>query len=122
VVLAHSVAARLEVSDEYQPSQDRTRDWKSAGGDWAFVYLQDPLALKPIPVRSLSGEEIQRISASKSATQVGYGPDRQYMPSIIHNCEIRETALSAVLSHRCFMDMEARRSSPTLTVSPRSSP
>jgi len=102
VPLAHSVAERFEVSAEFQPSGAKSSEWTTAGGDWALVYLKDALPLKPIPVHSLASEDVKRISAAKSATQVGYGPDRQYMPSIFRNCEIQESSFSAVLLHRCF--------------------
>jgi Trypsin len=102
VPLAHSVAERFEVSQEFQPSHDQAVDWKTAGGDWALVVLKDALALKPIPVHSPTSEEVQKISAAKSATQLGYGPDRLYMPSVFRNCEIQKTPLSSVLLHRCF--------------------
>ena len=54
VPLAHSVAERFEVSACVSAERERTRDWRTAGDDWALVYLQDALPLKPIPVRSLS--------------------------------------------------------------------
>jgi len=98
---AHSIAASLEVSRDYDPQlEGRT----GAAGDWAIVTLTDVFTVRPVPVRALNAEEFRAVAASNSAMQVGYGRDRRYLPSIVRNCEIGEGPSQTLFTYRCLLN------------------
>ena len=99
---AHSVAASLEVSPDFNPQSEG--GIAGADADWAIVTLADALTSRPVGVRALSAEEFRAVAAANSAMQVGYGRDRPYLPSIVRNCEIAEGPSQAVFTYRCLVN------------------
>jgi V8-like Glu-specific endopeptidase len=99
---AHSIAASLEVSRDYDPQLDGRIT--GAAGDWAIVTLTDVFTVPPVPVRALNAEEFRAVAASNSAMQVGYGRDRRYLPSIVRNCEIGEGPSETLFTYRCLLN------------------
>ncbi len=102
VAAAHSVAARFEVSRDYDPQLERRIT--GAAGDWAIVTLTDALNSRPVRVRALDAEEFGAVAAANSAIQVGYGRDRRYLPSIVRNCEISGSPSQALFTYRCLVN------------------
>jgi V8-like Glu-specific endopeptidase len=99
---AHSIAASLEVSRDYDPQLDG--QIAGAAGDWAIVTLTEAFAERPVPVRALDVEEFRAVAVSNSAMQVGYGRDRRYLPSIVRDCQIGEGPSQTLFTYRCLLN------------------
>jgi uncharacterized protein len=101
VPAAHSVAERLVVSKEYEPDR-----WSidSSPTDWGVIVLKDALSIKPVSVKSITREQFDAVSKSNSALQVGYGRDRPYLPSIVHDCVVTEGPDDRTFMYRCLTD------------------
>jgi uncharacterized protein len=98
---AYSVAERLVVSKEYEPGH-----WTidSSPTDWAVIVLRDALSIRPVSVKSITREQFDAVSKSGSALQVGYGRDRPYLPSIVHDCRVTEGQDDRTFMYRCLTD------------------
>jgi uncharacterized protein len=96
---AYSVAERLVVSKEYEPGR-----WTidSSPTDWAVIVLRDALSIRPVSVKSITREQFDAVSQSGSALQVGYGRDRPYLPSIVHDCVVTEGQDDRTFMYRCL--------------------
>jgi len=96
---ASSVAKQLIVSRDFVP------------GSWtpepppphsALVVLKDPIASKPLPVKSLTREELKAASSGGKISQIGYGMERRYSPSVLRNCLADQSEDNRSLMLRCF--------------------
>jgi len=96
---AYSVAERLVVSKEFEPGR-----WTidSSPTDWAVIVLRDALSIRPVSVKSITREQFDAVSKSGSALQVGYGRDRPYLPSIVHDCLVTEGLDDRTFMYRCL--------------------
>jgi V8-like Glu-specific endopeptidase len=96
---AYSVAERLVVSKEFEPGP-----WtiESSPTDWAVVVLREALSIRPVSVKSITRERFDTVSKSGSALQVGYGRDRPYLPSIVHDCFVTEGQDDRTFMYRCL--------------------
>jgi len=96
VPTAQSVAARLVISKEFAPGA-----WTQevAATDWAVIVLKDALSIKPISVKSMSGDQFRKLG---SVLQVGYGLDRPYLPSIVRDCRVSEGPDDRAFMYRCL--------------------
>jgi V8-like Glu-specific endopeptidase len=99
VPVAHSVAKRLVVSNEFSPD-----DWKpeSAATDWAIIVLKDQLSIRPVSLKAIPREQFATVSNSGSVLQIGYGEERRYLPSIVRDCRVREGPDDGAFTYRCF--------------------
>ena len=99
VPAAYSVAERLVVSKEFEPGP-----WKieSSPTDWAVIVLRDALSIRPVSVKSITHEQFDTVSKSGSVLQVGYGMDRPYLPSIVHDCRVSEGLDDRAFMYRCL--------------------
>jgi V8-like Glu-specific endopeptidase len=79
----HSVAKRFVLSPDYVDMSD----FKVEGvkNDWAIVVLKDALTAKPVAVKSLSRWDLR---TAGPFTQIGYGADRPFLPSIVRDCTV----------------------------------
>jgi V8-like Glu-specific endopeptidase len=100
VPLGHSVAERFEVPEAYNSIEEKSLT--KVGADWALIFLKETIPIKPVPVRTVSRDELRMVSGSESAFQVGYGKDRRYLPSIARNCKISKTPLESVIQYECL--------------------
>jgi uncharacterized protein len=101
-----SVGERLILSDDVNP-RVFYRGFNLMPGDsasdWGLIVLKDPLPIRPIAVRGLSGERIAAISKAGRAFQIGYGAERRYWPSIVRNCRLYPPdSGDQVFSFRCL--------------------
>ena len=96
---AYSVAERLVVSKEFEPGH-----WTidSSPTDWAVIVLRDALSIRSVSVKSITREQFDAVSKSGSALQVGYGRDRPYLPSIVHDCLVTEGQDDRTFMYRCL--------------------
>jgi TPR repeat protein len=96
---AFSIAERLVVSKEYEPGP-----WTidSSPTDWAVIVLKDALPIRPLSVKSVTREQFDAVAQSGSALQVGYGRDRPYLPSIVHDCVVTEGQDDRTFMYRCL--------------------
>jgi V8-like Glu-specific endopeptidase len=80
---ASSVGEQLIVSKEFVPG-----NWTPEGSavDWAFIILKDSIASKPLPVKALTKEELEAASIAGKISQIGYGMERPYSPTVLRNC------------------------------------
>lgn len=80
---ASSVGEQLIVSKEFVPGK-----WTPQGSavDWAFIILKDPIGSKPLPVKALTKEELEAASIGGKISQIGYGMERRYSPTVLRNC------------------------------------
>jgi uncharacterized protein len=99
VPAADSAAERLVISREFTPGP-----WKqeTAPTDWAVIVLQDALAIRPIPVRSMTREQFEMASKSGAILQVGYGIERRYLPSIVRDCRVSAGPNDGAFVYRCL--------------------
>jgi V8-like Glu-specific endopeptidase len=79
----HAVAKRVVVSPQYVPHQEYRAEY--AQSDWGIIVLNEALATKPVPVRSLT---LAQIAKAGPFMHVGYGKDRPFLPSVVRDCEV----------------------------------
>jgi hypothetical protein len=82
------------VSREFKfKMEDRPRyDFIPAGmirHDWAVLTLQEPLNLKPIPIRSIQDAQLPTPGSGQEVALAGYGVDRQYVLSVHRGCSAK---------------------------------
>ena len=92
VPAAYSVAECFVISKEYAPGP-----WTSATAatDWAVIVLVNALLIRPVSVKTLTREQFRAASKSGYVTQIGYGMERPYLPSIVRNCRVSEALAEA---------------------------
>jgi hypothetical protein len=75
---------------------------ENSANDWAFIILKDPIAIRPVPVKALTREQIKAASSAGTVFHIGYGQERRYSPSIVRNCQIDEPIDDRLLAVRCL--------------------
>jgi hypothetical protein len=100
-----SVAERLVIN---------ANDDLAAASDWTIIVLKDALSIKPVPVKILSHEQFEVVSRSGSAYVIGYGEERTFLPSIVHECHLREGTDEGTFVHRCSLPSWAFVGAPIL--------
>jgi V8-like Glu-specific endopeptidase len=107
---ASSVAERLIVSDDFTPGE--WRPGRSAV-DWALIVLKDPMPPRPLPVKALTREELKTATIEGKISQIGYGKERPYSPSVLRNCFANHSEDDRILTMRCLANF-GYSGSPTL--------
>ncbi|MCP8940898.1 S1 family peptidase [Alsobacter sp. SYSU M60028] len=82
---ARGVGARFVIAPGFDIG-DRTP--RGAANDWALVVLREALDLKPAPVAALPPERLAELSRAGAISQIGYGADRMYLPSVSRPCPV----------------------------------
>jgi uncharacterized protein len=91
----HSNASRLVISEKFTPGAPTP---ETVANDWAVIVLSDAVSITPIPVKTLTSDELH----SASLMQIGYGRDRRYLPSIVRRCSVAESPDRRFLYHKCL--------------------
>jgi V8-like Glu-specific endopeptidase len=93
------VGEQLIVSKDFVPG-----NWTPQGSavDWAFIILKDPIGSKPLPVKALTKEELEAASISGKISQIGYGMERRYSPTVLRNCLADQAEDDRILIVRCL--------------------
>jgi uncharacterized protein len=99
VPAAHADAKRFVVPKEFSPGPPTQ---ESVANDWAIIVLSDAISTKPIPVRPTTRDELRTVVNPASTMQVGYGRDRLYLPSIVRDCPVNESADNRLFKHKCL--------------------
>ena len=99
VPAATSQAARLIVSKDFVPGPWRL---ELSATDWGLIVLDDALSIRPVAVKPVTPAQLQQGSSTRSFSQIGYGVDRPYLPSIVRNCRIDQGPSDKVLIYRCL--------------------
>ena len=99
VPAAYSVAERFVISKEYALG---TWTPGAAATDWAVIVLVNALSIKPVSVKALTREQFGAASKSGHVTQIGYGIERPYLPSIVRNCRVSEAPDDGAFVYRCL--------------------
>jgi uncharacterized protein len=99
VPAAHADAKRFVVPKEFSPGPPTQ---ESVANDWAIIVLSDAISTKPIPVRPTTRDELRTVVNPASTMQVGYGRDRLYLPSIVRDCSVNESADNRLFNHKCL--------------------
>ena len=94
-----SVAERLIVSKDFVPGNWRP---ERSAVDWAFIVLKDPVVSRPIPVKALTKEELKAASIEGNISQIGYGTERPYSPTVLRNCLADQPEDDRILTVRCL--------------------
>ncbi len=94
-------AARLIVPRDFSGGE-WTAELSSA--DWALIILKTPLSIKPIPVKVVRQNEIEAISKGGTASEIGYGAERLYSPSIQRGCHLSTTGDDRIFLFRCLLN------------------
>ena len=96
---ASGVGEQLIVSKDFVPG-----DWtpQRSAVDWAFIILKDRIESKPLPVKALTKEELQAASIAGKISQIGYGMERRYSPSVLRNCLADQPEDKRTLILRCL--------------------
>ncbi len=99
VAAASSVGEQLVVSTAFYGGR-----WTLEGSanDWALIILKDPVSVRPVPVKPLTPEQLKAASSAGIVSQIGYGRERRYSPSIVRNCQIDEPKDDRILAVRCL--------------------
>jgi hypothetical protein len=100
-----AVADDYIVSKKYRSSNSVLTHLTSlhhVGDDWAVIVLKDALPIKPVPIKSVPGEQLRAISKSGTVTQVGYGMERRYSPSLARDCRLKPSADDRIFYFRCL--------------------
>src|SRR5262245_27840488 len=100
VPAAYSVGKRLVISKEFLP--DDNNKPAAAATDWAVIVLSEALSTRPISVKAIPHEQFASVSNSGSVQQIGYGKDRRYLPSIVPDCRVNESAYDGAFIFRCL--------------------
>lgn len=93
-----SEAERLVVANGYAPD-----DWSgnAPANDWALIVLKQALAVRPVAVKAVPGKDLLSLSRSGAISQVGYGQERPYSPSIMRHCHVGPAPDERVFIFRC---------------------
>lgn len=94
-----SIAARLIVSKDFVPGNWRP---ELSAVDWALIVLKDPMTSRPLPVKGLTKEELKTASIDGKISQIGYGKERPYSPTVLRSCLADQTEDHRILSVRCL--------------------
>ena len=93
----HSVAERVVVSPDYVPGEFKV---ENVAADWGIIVLKNPLSAKPVSVKSLNRAQLR---TAGPFMQIGYGVDRQFLPSVARDCLVSERDDQTFL-YRCLTD------------------
>jgi V8-like Glu-specific endopeptidase len=93
----HSVAERVVVSPDYVPGEFKV---ENVAADWGIIVLKNPLSAKPVSVKSLNRAQLR---TAGPFMQIGYGMDRQFLPSVARDCLVSERDDQTFL-YRCLTD------------------
>lgn len=96
---ASGVAERLIVSKDFVPGNWRP---ELSAVDWALIVLKDPMPSRPIPVKGLTKEELKTASIEGKISQIGYGRERPYSPTVLRNCLADQAEDDRILTVRCL--------------------
>ena len=96
---ASSVAERLIVSKDFVSGNWRP---ELSAVDWALIVLKEPMASKPLPVKALTKEELKTASIAGKISQIGYGMERPYSPTVLRNCLADQAEDDRILMVRCL--------------------
>jgi V8-like Glu-specific endopeptidase len=77
----HAIAKRVVISPQYVPHQPFRVE--TVQNDWGLIVLNQALATKPVPVRSLTLAQVEKAGPFM---HVGYGKDRPFLPSVVRDC------------------------------------
>ena len=99
---ASSVAERLIVSKDFVPG-----DWKPqlSAVDWALIVLKDPITSRPLPVKGLTKQELKIASTERKISQLGYGRERLYSPTVLRACLADQANDPRILNVRCLANL-----------------
>jgi V8-like Glu-specific endopeptidase len=97
---ASSVAERLILSKDFVPGNWRP---ERSAVDWALIVLKDdPMTSRPLPVKALTKEELKTASIAGKISQIGYGMERPYSPTVLRNCLADQAEDDRILMVRCL--------------------
>jgi hypothetical protein len=96
---ASSVAERLIVSKDFVPGNWRP---ELSAVDWALIVLKEPMASRPLRVKGLTKEELKIASIEGKISQMGYGKERLYSPTVLRNCLADQAEDDRILNVRCL--------------------
>ncbi len=81
VAAEHATAKRVIISPQYVPHQPFRIE--TVQNDWGIIVLNEALATRPVPVRSLTLAQVEKAGPFM---HVGYGKDRPFLPSVVRDC------------------------------------
>jgi V8-like Glu-specific endopeptidase len=93
----HSVAERVVISPDYVPGEFKL---ENVASDWGIIVLKDSFSAKPVSVTALNRSQLR---TAGPFMQIGYGVDRQFLPSIARDCLVSERDDQTFL-YRCLTD------------------
>jgi hypothetical protein len=73
--------------------------------DWALIVLKDPMPSRPLQVKTLTKEELKTASIEGRISQIGYGIERPYSPTVLRNCLAEQAEDDRILSVRCLANL-----------------
>ena len=97
-----AAAERFVIAKEFIPTlRDRwTLDHSPA--DWALIVLREPISARPVAVKTLTPEQLKAATEAGTVSQIGYGEERRYSPTMQRNCRAEPTRDSRLLVVRCL--------------------
>jgi protease YdgD len=96
----HAKAASFTVSPRWVA--DRAKDESNIGNDWALVELERSLSIEPVPLSSLSFEEMKTAAADGELTIAGYNGDFAEILTQHQGCQLVASAEGGqLLLHDC---------------------
>ena len=96
---AHAKGRDFTVSPEWDPAEADSA--ANIANDWALVELDRSLAIQPVPLSSLSFQEMQQAAAEGELTIAGYNGDYAEILTQDHGCQLIGQGQGALLLHDC---------------------
>jgi V8-like Glu-specific endopeptidase len=81
-----AAAERFVVAKDYVPSATGLSTADRTPADWALIILKEAVPSRPVAVKALTGEELKAATRAGTISQIGYGRERLYSPSMLRNC------------------------------------
>jgi V8-like Glu-specific endopeptidase len=94
-----SIGEQLIVSKDFVPGEWTLRH---SGADWALIVLKDAMPFRPLPVRPFTKEELKAASLGGTVSEIGYGKERRYSPTVLRNCRADQAEDVRILMVRCL--------------------
>ena len=96
----HRKAEKFMVGDGYRPGP--APDLENVQRDWAVIILDAPVDIRPVPIRALSGEELETALGKRTLVRAGYSQDRAHLPTRTSGCGLIGVGQSSsLLLHDC---------------------
>jgi uncharacterized protein len=97
-----AAAERFVIAKEFVPTLRERWTLDRSPADWALIVLREPIPARPVAVRALAPEQLKAATEAGAISEIGYGEERRYSPTMQRNCQAERTRDSRLLMVRCL--------------------